>query len=150
MTLRMVDISPKAVVRREATAEGELILKPATLERIRTRQVEKGDPLNLAQVGGLLGAKLTPQLLPLCHPLPLESVRIEPEITGRGVKVRAHVTANAKTGVEMEALTAAVAALLNVWDMVKPYEKTVDGQYPSTLIQEVRVVRKVKRPVEGA
>jgi cyclic pyranopterin phosphate synthase len=146
----MVDVSPKQVVRREATAEGEVLLRVSTLERIRKGQIEKGDPLHLAHVGGLLGAKLTSQLLPLCHPLPLDNVRIESEVSEVGVRVRAHVVAYAKTGVEMEALSAVMAALLNIWDMVKPYEKTPDGQYPNTLIRDIRVVHKVKGPVETA
>ncbi|MCX8201874.1 MAG: cyclic pyranopterin monophosphate synthase MoaC, partial [Candidatus Caldarchaeum sp.] len=122
MAIRQVDVSRKPVVRREAEAVGRLVLRPETVERIRKGLVEKGDPLQLARVGGVVGAKMTPSLLPLCHQLDLEAVEIDAAVGVDYVEVRSRVVAYEKTGVEMEALTAVATALLNVWDAVKQYE----------------------------
>ncbi|MEM3168096.1 MAG: cyclic pyranopterin monophosphate synthase MoaC [Nitrososphaerota archaeon] len=134
---------------REAVAEGYLRLRPETIERIRKGEVEKGDPLQLAQLGGIIAAKETPRLLPLCHPIRIESVNVEVAIDEERSAVRARATVRAleQTGVEMEALAAVVGALLNVWDAVKQYEKDESGQYPVTELVNVRVVRKVKSGV---
>ncbi|MEM2051373.1 MAG: cyclic pyranopterin monophosphate synthase MoaC, partial [Candidatus Caldarchaeum sp.] len=144
LSLKQVDISHKRVQRREATAVGRIKLKPDTLEKIRLRLLEKGDALELARVGAIVGAKSTPQILPLCHPLKLEHVEMNESIGEDYVEVRVRVVAFEKTGVEMEALTAVSCALLNIWDAVKQYEKDEHGQYPSTEIYGVRVVSKVK------
>ncbi|RLG10782.1 MAG: cyclic pyranopterin monophosphate synthase MoaC [Thaumarchaeota archaeon] len=144
MEIRQVDISGKRAVRRRAVARGFIKLRPETIERIRSGEVEKGDPLQIARVAGINAAKLTPLLLPLCHPLRIEHASVDLEIKDCGVEVVATVTATEKTGVEMEALTAAAIALLNIWDAVKAYEKDERGQYPETLIREVRVVEKEK------
>ena len=144
MEIRQVDISGKRAVRRRAVARGFIKLRPETIERIRSGEVEKGDPLQIARVAGINAAKLTPLLLPLCHPLRIEHASVDLEIKDCGVEVVATVTATEKTGVEMEALTAAAVALLNIWDAVKAYEKDERGQYPETLIREVRVVEKEK------
>lgn len=140
----MVDVHKKPVVYREATAEGEILLKPETIARIRKGEVEKGDPKQIAIIAGIQGAKLTSRILPLCHPLSLESVDLEVKVKGSSIVVKAKVVAEAKTGVEMEALVAVSAALLTVWDVIKMYEKTPDGQYPHTQISSIRVSRKVK------
>lgn len=144
MEIRQVDISGKRAVRRRAVARGFIKLRPETIERMRSGEVEKGDPLQIARVAGINAAKLTPLLLPLCHPLRIEHASVDLEIKDCGVEVVATVTATEKTGVEMEALTAAAIALLNIWDAVKAYEKDERGQYPETLIREVRVVEKEK------
>ena len=144
MEIRQVDISGKRAVRRRAVARGFIKLRPETIQRIRSGEVEKGDPLQIARVAGINAAKLTPLLLPLCHPLRIEHASVDLEIKDCGVEVVATVTATEKTGVEMEALTAAAIALLNIWDAVKAYEKDERGQYPETLIREVRVVEKEK------
>lgn len=144
MEIRQVDISGKRAVRRRAVARGFIKLRPETIERIRSGEVEKGDPLQIARVAGINAAKLTPLLLPLCHPLRIEHASVDLEIKDCGVEVVATVTATEKTGVEMEALTAAAIALLNIWDAIKAYEKDERGQYPETLIREVRVVEKEK------
>jgi len=144
LEIRQVDISGKRAVRRRAVARGFIKLRPETIERIRSGEVEKGDPLQIARVAGINAAKLTPLLLPLCHPLRIEHASVDLEIKDCGVEVVATVTATEKTGVEMEALTAAAIALLNIWDAVKAYEKDERGQYPETLIREVRVVEKEK------
>ena len=145
MAIRQVDISAKKVVRREAVAYGRIKLKPATIKIIREGRAEKGDPLQLARISGVIGAKLTPTLMPLCHPLKLEHVEITTEITDEGVEVRSYVVATEKTGVEMEALAAVATALLNIWDAVKQYEKDENGQYPETVITDIKVLSKVKQ-----
>lgn len=107
--------------------------------------VEKGDPLQVARVGGIIGAKMTPSILPLCHQLKLEAVEVNETVGDDFIEVRSRVVAYEKTGVEMEALAAVTAALLNIWDVVKQYEKDENGQYPFTQITGVKVLSKVKR-----
>ena len=120
-------------------------MKPETVGRIRNGEIEKGDPFQVAKVAGILAAKNTSSLIPLCHPLPLTAVKVELAIVGDSeVDVEATVKTRAQTGVEMEALAAAATALLTVWDMTKQYEKDADGQYPSTCITNLHVVRKGK------
>lgn len=141
----MVDISKKPEVFREATAKGTIKLKAETMQLIKEGKVEKGDVFSLAKVAGVLAAKKTSELVPLCHPLPLSTIDVSVEIAGESmVTVEATVKAFAKTGVEMEALVAVSVALLTVWDMTKQYEKDRKGQYPTTVIGDVRVLRKVK------
>ena len=143
--MAMVDVSGKAEVFREATATGAIRLKPETVKLIKAGKIAKGDPLYTAKIAGVLAAKKTSELVPLCHPLPLLNVTVKVEVAGETtVEVSATVKAKAQTGVEMEALTAVSAGLLTVWDMVKQYEKDADGQYPSTAIQNIHVVKKVK------
>jgi cyclic pyranopterin phosphate synthase len=142
---RMVDISSKPVMRREAVAEGFIKLNEKTLTAIKAKQLEKGDAAEIAKIGGITAAKKTSDLLMLCHPIPIESVEVDVSVLKDGVKVTSHVVAVAKTGVEMEALTAVAAALLNIWDVTKKLEKDAQGQYPSTALQTIRVVRKVKK-----
>ncbi|MCL7393220.1 MAG: cyclic pyranopterin monophosphate synthase MoaC [Thaumarchaeota archaeon] len=142
--IRQVDVSGKEVVRREAVARGFIKLRPETIQRIRSGALEKGDPLQVARLAGINAAKLTPFLLPLCHPLKLEHVEASLNVMDDGVEVMVRVVAHEKTGVEMEALTAAAIALLNIWDVVKQYEKDESGQYPLTEITSIRVLRKVK------
>ncbi|QKR00971.1 cyclic pyranopterin monophosphate synthase MoaC [Metallosphaera tengchongensis] len=140
----MVDISGKGVSLREAVAEGFIRLRPSTVELIRDGKVEKGDVITVAKTAGILAAKRTPDLLPLCHPIPLEKVDVDVSLETNGIRVTSRVMAHYKTGVEMEALTAASVALLTVWDMVKKYEKNDQGQYPETSIENIRVVSKIK------
>jgi cyclic pyranopterin phosphate synthase len=143
--MSMVDVTKKPKVYREATATGMIKLKPETLRRIREGKVEKGDPFNVAKVAGILAAKRTSSLIPLCHPLPLTNVEVHLKVVNASaVTVTATVRTEAQTGVEMEALAATAVALLTVWDMTKQYEKDEQGQYPHTVIQDVHVVRKVK------
>ena len=143
--MSMVDVSAKPEVNREAKAKGTIKLKSETLRRIREGKVEKGDPFEVAKVAGILAAKNTSTLIPLCHPLPLTSVEINLQtVADSAVEAEATVKTRPQTGVEMEALVAAATALLTVWDMTKQYEKDADGQYPSTSIQNLHVVSKVK------
>ena len=142
----MVDVSGKAEIFREATAKGTIKLKPETIDLIKTGKIAKGDPLYTAKIAGVLAAKKTSDLIPLCHPLPLTNVEVEVKAADKGtVSVTATVKTKAQTGVEMEALTAVSVALLTVWDMTKQYEKDSAGQYRSTAIENIHVVRKFKQ-----
>ena len=141
----MVDVTAKPEVYREARAKGVIKLSHGTIRLIKEGKVEKGDPFQVAKVAGILAAKNTSSLIPLCHPLPLTSVEVDLEIIDDStVEAQTTVKTRAQTGVEMEALVAAAVALLTVWDMTKQYEKDELGQYPHTAIQDIRVVRKVK------
>jgi len=140
----MVDISKKESVYREAVAEGFIRLRKETVELIKRGAVEKGDVITVSKVAGVLAAKKVSELLPLCHTIPLTYVDIDLSLLDDGVKVTTVVRTNAQTGVEMEALTATSIALLNIWDMVKKYEKDEEGQYPETIITNIRVVHKYK------
>jgi len=145
-SVAMVDVSGKAEIFREATATGTIRLKPETVNLIKEGKIAKGDPLYTAKIAGVLAAKKTSSLVPLCHPLPLTNVEVEAKITSKTtVAVSATVKAKAQTGVEMEALVAASVALLTIWDMVKQYEKDANGQYPTTAIENIHVVRKFKQ-----
>jgi cyclic pyranopterin monophosphate synthase len=140
---RMVDVSHKNVTTREAVAEGFILLQPATLRAIADGTVPKGEVLATARIAGIMAAKRCAELIPLCHTLPIESVAIDfdvPELEPDGEEpVRLHVRATtlvaAKTGVEMEALTAVSVAALTVYDMCKAIDKTM-------VIEGVRLVRK--------
>ena len=143
--MSMVDVTKKPEVYREATAKGLIRLRAETIKMIKEGKIAKGDPLYAAKIAGVLAAKRTSALIPLCHPLPLMDVEINMETVGFSwVEVSATVKTRAQTGVEMEALVAATTALLTIWDMTKQYEKDDKGQYPFTLIQNVHVARKVK------
>lgn len=142
--VRQADIADKPVVFRQATATGRILLRPRTLALIREGRLEKGDPLAVSKTMGVIAAKRTPDLLALCHPLRIENVRVEETLQEDSILVAATVSAHEKTGVEMEALTAVSISLLNIWDVVKAYEKDANGQYPSTRIEDIRVVEKVK------
>ena len=119
----MVDVSEKPVTAREAVARGEIAMSPAALTLIRTGKVAKGDPLQTARLAGVMAAKQTASLIPLCHPLPLTHVSVELSPTRRGYAIEARVRTSAQTGVEMEALTAVAVAALTIYDMVKAVDK---------------------------
>lgn len=128
-TAAMVDVSEKPVVRREATAEGHIRLAPTALAAILTGDLPKGDVLAVARVAGIQAAKKTSELIPLCHPLPITRVAVDFTPEESGVHIRATVRTDAKTGVEMEALTAVSIAALTIYDMCKAIDKTmvIDG-----------------------
>jgi len=143
--MSMVDVTAKPEVYREATAKGIIKLKPETIRLIKEGKVEKGDPFQAAKIAGVLAAKNTSSIIPLCHPIPLTNIKINIKIVNRSaLEVEATVKAKAQTGVEMEALVAASTALLTIWDMTKQYEKDAEGQYPYTTVQNICVTRKVK------
>jgi cyclic pyranopterin phosphate synthase len=143
--MAMVDISDKPGILREATATGDIRLKPETIQLIKKGKIAKGDPLYTSKIAAILAAKKTSSLIPFCHPLPITKVEVETKLLdGSNVQVIATVKTKAQTGVEMEALTATATGLLTIWDMVKQYEKDAEGQYPTTAIGNIHVVRKVK------
>ena len=144
--MAMVDVSNKAEVFREATATGSIKLKPETIDLVKAGKIAKGNPLYTAKIAGVLAAKRTSDLIPLCHPLPLTNIEVDVKVTDKTtVSATATVKTKAQTGVEMEALTAVSLALLTVWDMTKQYEKDAAGQYPSTSIENIHVVKKFKQ-----
>ena len=122
----MVDVGAKPDTERTAVARGEVILKPETLELIKAGLMKKGDVLTVAQLAGIMGAKKTSELIPLCHPIPIHQVAVELELDDRlpGVIISSRLKTTGKTGIEMEALTAVAVAALTVYDMVKAVEKT--------------------------
>lgn len=142
---KMVDVGAKPVVRREAVAEGTVRMSPETLKAIASNSIAKGEVLAVARVAGVMAAKRCGELIPLCHPLALESIEVEfdlPELepapgTLAEVHIRAIARITAKTGVEMEALTAVSVAALTVYDMCKAIDKQMS-------IEHVRLVSKVK------
>jgi len=123
--VRMVDVGDKAVTTREAIAHGSIRMSAEALRLIRTGRVKKGDPLQTARVAGILAAKQTSALIPLCHPLPLSAIEVTLEPTARGYRIDARVRTTAQTGVEMEALTAVAVAALTVYDMLKAVDKAM-------------------------
>ena len=142
--VKMVDISEKEPVLRIARARGRIKLRESTIKRIVEGRVEKGDVITVAKLAAIQAVKKTPEIIQLCHPIPIENVGVEVRIEKDYVEVEVEVKAIAKTGVEMEALSGVSAALLNIWDMVKKYEKDEMGQYPSTAISDISVLEKRK------
>ena len=122
-------------------------LKAKTIEKIRMNEIEKGDLLTIARVSAINGVKKVPELIPFCHPIPINNVKINFEFGEEILKLTCIVKSIAKTGVEMEALTGVCTALLNVWDVVKKHEKDDFGQYPSTQITDIKVEEKIKEKV---
>src|SRR5688572_5569628 len=120
---RMVDVGAKPVTDREALARGEIVMSPTALRLIRRGEVAKGDPLQTARLAGIMAAKQTSALIPLCHPLPLSHVSVELSPIARGYRIEARVRTSGQTGVEMEALTAVSVAALTIYDMVKAVDK---------------------------
>jgi cyclic pyranopterin phosphate synthase len=137
---RMVDVGAKSVVRREAAAEGMLVCSAATIRLLKKDALPKGDVLAVARVAGIQAAKQTAALIPLCHVLPLDAVEVDFAIKPRGVKVVCTVRTQARTGVEMEALTGATVAALALYDMCKAVDKGMR-------VEGVRVLE--KRKAEG-
>ncbi len=132
---RMVDVSGKVVTARSATATGRVLVSPAVVEALRGAGVPKGDALAVARVAGIMAAKRTPDLVPLCHPLSISGVTLDLEVGDDAVSITATVRTNDRTGVEMEALTAVSVAALTVVDMVKSIDK-------GAVITDVRVEEK--------
>jgi cyclic pyranopterin phosphate synthase len=121
----MVDVGDKPVTAREATASGEITMSAQALRLIRSGTVKKGDPLQTARLAGIMAAKQTSALIPLCHPLALTHVTVDLTPTPRGYRIEARVRTSGQTGVEMEALTAVSVAALTIYDMVKAVDKTM-------------------------
>ncbi len=143
---RMVDVSSKKVTAREAVARGTVFMQPSTLEAIVHDEIKKGNALEVAKIAGIMAAKRTSSLIPLCHPIPLTSIDLNFSINQAQscITIESGVKTSGQTGVEMEALTGVSVALLTIWDMVKSAEKDNDGQYPVTRIDGIRVLEKHK------
>lgn len=131
----MVDVSAKAVTAREAIAEGRIAMSAAALDAVRSQSVAKGDVLAVARIAGIMAAKKTADIIPLCHPLPLSGVTVDLALEGNAVAVRATARTTHTTGVEMEAMTAVSAALLTIYDMVKSIDRGMT-------IEAVRLIAK--------
>lgn len=132
---RMVDVSAKQSTQREAVATGRVLVAPGVLDLLRGEGVPKGDALGVARIAGIMAAKRTPDLVPLCHPLAISGVTVDLDLHDDAVAIRAVVRTTDRTGVEMEALTAVSVAALTVFDMVKAVDK-------SAVITDIRVERK--------
>ena len=122
----MVDVTAKSVTHRSATAHAFVKMTPRVLAAVRKLQNPKGDPLGVARIAGIFAAKRTSEWIPLCHPLSLTHIDVHPRVCKNGVEIRTQVTAAAQTGVEMEALVAAAAAALTVYDMCKALDKGIE------------------------
>ncbi len=134
---RMVDVGEKAVIRRTATAAGRVEMASETIQLLQEKALPKGDALNTAKIAGVMAAKRTPELIPLCHGLNLTSIDLEFEVGERGIEIAAVARASDRTGVEMEALTAVSVAALTIYDMCKAVDKGM-------VISEVRLLGKTK------
>ena len=136
--VRMVDVGEKPLSRRRASARARVTMRPETARRLR--ELPKGDALTTAQLAGILAAKRTSELIPLCHPLPLTSIDVHVAILENGADITSTVETTAQTGVEMEALVAATVAALTVYDMAKAIDETM-------ALTEVRLLEKAKEPL---
>jgi cyclic pyranopterin monophosphate synthase len=121
--IRMVDTSAKATTTRKATASGRVLMSPETIKAVREHTTPKGDPMETARLAGIMAAKRTAELIPLCHPLPLTHVEVRVTLEEDGIRLESTVATNAQTGVEMEALTAVSVAALTIYDMCKAVDK---------------------------
>ncbi len=136
-TARMVDVGAKPVQRRIAVASGFVECAPATVQALRDQALPKGDVLTVARIAAIQAAKRTDELIPLCHSLPLDKVDVDFELLDEGVAIRATASTSAKTGIEMEALTAVSVAALTIYDMCKAIDKAM-------VIGDIRVIEKIK------
>lgn len=134
---RMVDVGAKPLQRRIARAVGTVKMQPATVRALRDRALPKGDVLTVAKIAAIQAAKRTDELIPLCHSLPVDAVNVDFNITDDGVEIQAGVSTTAKTGIEMEALTAVSVAALTIYDMCKAVDKMMT-------IEGIRVTEKIK------
>ncbi|HWQ00669.1 MAG TPA: cyclic pyranopterin monophosphate synthase MoaC [Gaiellaceae bacterium] len=135
--VRMVDVGDKPLSRRRAVAAARVVMAPETARRLR--ELPKGDALVTAQLAGVMAAKRTAELIPLCHPLPISHIDLSVDVRGESVEIQATVETTARTGVEMEALVAASVAALTVYDMAKAIDKEM-------VVEAVRLVEKTKEP----
>jgi cyclic pyranopterin phosphate synthase len=133
--VKMVDTSHKTATTRHAVASARVLMSPETVSAVKDHRTPKGDPLEAARLAGIMGAKRTAELIPLCHPLPLTHVDVQAQMTDYGVRLESSVSTNAQTGVEMEALTAVSIAALTIYDMCKALDKGIT-------ISDIRLERK--------
>jgi cyclic pyranopterin phosphate synthase len=143
----MIDITEKPIVRRMAQASGRILLSSKSIQEIKAGRIKKGDPLQVAEVAAMNAAKQTHILIPHCHQIPLDLVSVQFKVNDDCVEANCIVSAQARTGVEMEAVIGVSMALNTLWDMVKYIEKDAQGQYPYTRITDIRVLTKKKGEV---
>jgi cyclic pyranopterin phosphate synthase len=141
-TATMVDVGHKAVIFRRATAAGKLICALSTIRLLKKKALPKGDVLGVARIAGIQAVKRAADLIPLCHPLPINKIDVQFRVFTRGIEITCTVDTEAKTGIEMEALTGVSVAALTLYDMCKAVDKTM-------VISEIRVVEKVKSAQNG-
>lgn len=144
--IQMIDISSKEDVLRTASAEGKIFLKGDTIDKIKKGEIKKGDVLTAAKLAAISGVKKTPEIVVLAHPIPILSTKVEFDINEKDSYIRGIVKVKSigKTGVELEALSGLMIALLTIWDFTKYLEKDSEGQYPTTHIMDIRVIEKKK------
>ena len=142
--VKMIDITPKRYVLRVAKAKGRIKLRKDTIKLIKDGKIEKGDVLTVTKIVAMEAVKKTANMLPFCHPIEITHISSDIHVGEDYVEVEVTVKSVARTGVEMEALMGVCMALLNIWDMVKKYEKDETGNYPWTRITDIQVVEKVK------
>jgi cyclic pyranopterin phosphate synthase len=138
---KMVDVGRKPVSRRTARAAGRIKLRPETLALIKDNLIQKGDVLAAARIAAITGAKRTSELIPLCHNIPIDVVDVRFELKAGGIAIEARATCEARTGIEMEALTAVAIAALTIYDMCKAVDKTM-------VIEDIRLLEKTKNAVQ--
>jgi cyclic pyranopterin monophosphate synthase len=139
---RMVDISAKPPMHREAVAAGKIILAPATIELLEQNRLQKGDALAVARIAAIQGGKKASELIPLCHPLPIHQLDVQFRVVADGVEITARAVSEGKTGIEMEALTAVSIAALTLYDMCKAVDKGM-------IIGAIALLEKSKREIHG-
>ena len=140
----MIDISEKPHIKRTATAVGKIILSKNSIKLLREGKIKKGDPLVVGKVAAINAIKMTPQLIPLCHQIPITNIKFETKVEDTSVVAKVTVITIAQTGVEMEALVGVSTFLNVIWDMTKYLEKDEQGQYPHTKITDIEVIEKKK------
>jgi len=138
--ITMVDVSAKPVIKRTALAEGRVFLSSETIDIIKKGFIKKGDPIACAKVAGILAAKKTGDLIPLCHPLPIDSVSVDVEFFDKGLIINSKAVTTAKTGIEMEVLTAVSVAALTIYDMCKAVDKKM-------VIGDISLIKKTKEVI---
>ena len=142
--VRMVEVGDKPVTSRTAVARGKIYLKKNTIKLVENDEIKKGNVITTAQIAAISAVKSTHHLIPLCHSLRITGVDVDFQVERDYIMITVNVNSMGKTGVEMEALTGVSVGLLTVWDMVKSVEKDENGQYPSTTISEIEVIKKEK------
>jgi cyclic pyranopterin phosphate synthase len=142
--VKMVEVGDKPIVKRSAIARGRIYLKENTVELTKKEEIKKGNVLTTAQIAVIGAVKSTHHIIPLCHSLRITGVDVDFQIESNYIQVEVSVRSTDKTGVEMEALTGVSVSLLTIWDMVKSVEKDERGQYPSTRISDIQVIKKEK------
>jgi len=143
--VNMVEVSDKPITKRTAISRGKIYLNKETIELIEKEEIKKGNVLTTAQIAAISAVKSTHHLIPLCHSLKITGVDVSFKLGKEDIEVEVSVTSLGKTGVEMEALTGVSVGLLTIWDMVKSVEKDDQGQYPTTRISDIVVIKKEKK-----